>query len=119
MRSNPVSSLVTCTSLSPYCTLSKMLIKSNYLQQGSHNCILYCTIMSGSFGVDCSVSHSDLHLSTKNASGGCLYICARNPLTTALKFDSLSRWSPSPPSAAVASDMFTKFCRSLTSEKHE
>ena len=78
--------------------------------------------MLGRLGVDRSVSHSVLHLSTSvvyPASDGSRYISAPNPLPTVLRLDSLSRVKASSPPAAVASEMLTKFCRSLTSEEEE
>ena len=78
--------------------------------------------MSGRLGADRSVSHNILHLSTSvwyPASDGSRYISASNPLPTVLRLDSLSRVKASSPPAAVASEMLTKSCRSLTSEKEE
>ena len=84
--------------------------------------LVHCTIMPGRLGADSSVSHSVLHLSTSvwyPASDGSRYIRASNPLPTVLRFDSLSCVKASSPPAAVASEMLTKFCRSLTSEDKE
>ena len=53
-----------------------------------------CTIILGRLGVDRSVSHNVLHLSTSvwyPASDGSRYISAPNPLPTVLRLDSLSR----------------------------